>query len=429
MKRTILLICSLLLLSVPALAGGPPAMLSGNASTLENHAASYFQAASANLGIYTLITPSADMQTLLAASLGTGVGTALTQTPDATGGILTHAGLGSTTQGYDANTMISDGSMSDGHVGYYDIATGKWKDAGVKTPIDAGTATGDILKKTATGVGKADTTGSGTTVVLSTSPTLVTPLSTLSVVDGSANSTNLTAAQVSGTMIINTGQGVNDVALNLPAAAAGYNFIGFVGEAQAAKYWRFARNGSDTMCLDGTCGKTYVTIAAPTQGATVGCVAVQMASTGIKTGAALAIGSTTTAVANGAFTFDAAGAGYAKAADAAGTAPGNDTIPQNKYGAVAFDIGADGTIDAIEASANATGYDSAALAIAGIAAAGAGHARMGTVTAISTDAGGFVFGTTALNAGGTTVAYTSAAAYTKPHVWNCMKSVGTWVTD
>jgi hypothetical protein len=124
----------------------------------------------------------------------------------------------------------------------------------------------------------------------------------------------------------------------------------------------------------------------------------------------LGIGSTNTAVANGAFTYSIAGTNYVKAAIAAGTAPGNDVIPVNKYGAVAFDIGADGTIDVIEAAANSTGYNTAALAIAGIAAAGAGHVRMGTVTAISTS-GSFTFGTTALNAANTTVVYTPVSLH------------------
>jgi hypothetical protein len=120
---------------------------------------------------------------------------------------------------------------------------------------------------------------------------------------------------------------------------------------------------------------------------------------------ALAIGSTKTAVANVAFDFTIAGVRYSKAAVAAGTAPGNDVVPQALFGAVAFDIGADGTIDAIEAADNATGYASAVLAIAGIPAAAAGHARMGNVTATKSD-GAFTFGTTLLDAANTTVVYT-----------------------
>jgi len=122
-----------------------------------------------------------------------------------------------------------------------------------------------------------------------------------------------------------------------------------------------------------------------------------------KTG--LAIGSTKTAVATGALDFTIAGVRYSKGAVAAGTAPGDDVIPEDTYGAVGFDIGVDGTIDAIEAADNATGYASAALAIAGIPAAAAGHARLGTVTAIGTEAA-FTFGTTLLDAADTAVVYT-----------------------
>ena len=119
----------------------------------------------------------------------------------------------------------------------------------------------------------------------------------------------------------------------------------------------------------------------------------------------LAIGSTPANVATGALDFTIAGVRYSKAAVAAGTAPGNDVIPQSTFGAVALDIGVDGTIDAIEAADNATGYASAVLAIAGIPVAASAHARLGTVTATKSD-GAFTFATTALNAANTTVAYT-----------------------
>lgn len=133
----------------------------------------------------------------------------------------------------------------------------------------------------------------------------------------------------------------------------------------------------------------------------------RIAGTNIVSAPGLAIGSTPTAVATDAFSFRVNGVTYAKAAVAAGTAPGNDVIPTGTYGAVALDIGVDGTLDAVEAAANATGYASAALAIAGIPAAAAGHARVGTVTATKSD-GAFTFGTTDLDAANTTVVYTDA---------------------
>ena len=133
----------------------------------------------------------------------------------------------------------------------------------------------------------------------------------------------------------------------------------------------------------------------------------QVTYDGVLTTAALAIGTTLTNVANGLFTYFIAGTSYSKPADAAGTAPGNDVIPMGLYGAVAFDIGADNVIDVIEAAGNAAGYATAALATAGLAAPGAGHVRMGSLTAMKSD-GAFTFGTTALNAANTTVAYTQA---------------------
>ena len=121
----------------------------------------------------------------------------------------------------------------------------------------------------------------------------------------------------------------------------------------------------------------------------------------------LAIGTDTTAVSNVAFTYTINGIQYAKAAVAAGVEPGNDVVPQNLYGAVALDVDSAGTVTIAEAAANATGYASAALAIAGIPAVAADKVRMGTVTAIKTD-GAFTFGTTALNAANSTVVYTDA---------------------
>lgn len=121
----------------------------------------------------------------------------------------------------------------------------------------------------------------------------------------------------------------------------------------------------------------------------------------------LAIGSTPANVANVAFDYQINGVRYTKAAVVAGTAPGNDVVPQNTYGAVALDIDAAGTITVAEAAANATGYASAALAIAGIPAVASGKSRMGTVSVIRTS-GAFTFGTTSLADGDTTEVYTDS---------------------
>jgi hypothetical protein len=122
----------------------------------------------------------------------------------------------------------------------------------------------------------------------------------------------------------------------------------------------------------------------------------------------LAIGSTPANVANVAFDYQIAGARYSKAAVAAGTAPGNDVVPVDTYGAVALDINASGTISIAEAASNSIGYASAALAVADIPAVASGKARMGTVSVIRETAGAFTFGTTSLADGDTTVVYTDS---------------------
>ncbi|OQC20778.1 MAG: hypothetical protein BWX71_02524 [Deltaproteobacteria bacterium ADurb.Bin072] len=81
-----------------------------------------------------------------------------------------------------------------------------------------------------------------------------------------------------------------------------------------------------------------------------------------------------------------------------------DTIPQNKYGAWALEVGTDGTIDEIGATDNATGYASAALAVAGLPAVQADHARLGYATVIKSD-GEFTGGTTEWTAAGVTAVY------------------------
>ena len=120
----------------------------------------------------------------------------------------------------------------------------------------------------------------------------------------------------------------------------------------------------------------------------------------------LAVGSNTDDVSSVAFNFVINGVAYAKAAVTAGTGTGNDLIPEDKYGAVAFDIGANGTIDTIEAGDNATGYDSAVLAIAGLAAAATDHVRIGNVTVMDSE-GNFQFGTDALSGSDVTEVYYS----------------------
>ena len=131
---------------------------------------------------------------------------------------------------------------------------------------------------------------------------------------------------------------------------------------------------------------------------------IRRASDGLLDDPNLAIGSTPANVATGAFDYSIAGVTYSKGAVAAGTAPGNDVVPLGLYGAVALDIDAAGTIAAVEAPANATGYATAVAAAAALPVAAYNKVRIGFVTATKSDTA-FTFGTTALNAANTTVAY------------------------
>ena len=132
-----------------------------------------------------------------------------------------------------------------------------------------------------------------------------------------------------------------------------------------------------------------------------------LAPTGIIGGAGLAIGSTKPNVSSVAFHYAINGGVYYKAAVAAGTKPGTDVIVATKYGAVAFDIGTDGNIDAIPATDQvAEEFTTAALAAAALPAVQTGHVRIGYVTASKSD-GVFTFGTTNLDTASVTEAYTS----------------------
>ncbi len=141
--------------------------------------------------------------------------------------------------------------------------------------------------------------------------------------------------------------------------------------------------------------------------ADVAALAVAALGDGMLITGGLAIGSNKDDVATGLCAFQIAGMSYANAAITTGTGPGNDVIPQGTYGAVALDIGINGTEDAIEAADNATGYASAALAVAGLPAVAAGHTRMGWVTATKSD-GAFTFGTTEFDAANVTAVFTDA---------------------
>lgn len=138
---------------------------------------------------------------------------------------------------------------------------------------------------------------------------------------------------------------------------------------------------------------------------------IRRASDGVTVDPNLAIGSTPANVATGAFSYSIDGTIYNKTAVAAGTAPGNDVVPLGLYGAVALDIDAAGTITAIEAPLNATGYATASDASNALPTVLTTRVRIGYVTASKSD-GAFTFGTTSLAAANTTVAYTDSAVNT-----------------
>lgn len=123
----------------------------------------------------------------------------------------------------------------------------------------------------------------------------------------------------------------------------------------------------------------------------------------------LAIGSTKPNVAHAEFTHWHSQVEKTEGALAAGMALAGDTVPQNLYGAFRFQIGVDETLDLVPAADNVSGYASAALALAGLPAIEAGHVNVGTVSVFHNDAGGFIPGTTDLDAAGTAVIYTDGA--------------------
>ena len=130
------------------------------------------------------------------------------------------------------------------------------------------------------------------------------------------------------------------------------------------------------------------------------------APNGVLASAGLGVGTTPAEVASIAFPFYIGAISYEKAAIPAGTSPGTDVVPTGLYGAVAFDIDATGAITVAVAPNNSAGYLTAAAAIAALPACEGTKARMGTLSAMNA-AAAFTFGTTALNAANTTVAFNS----------------------
>ncbi len=122
--------------------------------------------------------------------------------------------------------------------------------------------------------------------------------------------------------------------------------------------------------------------------------------TGLISAPGLVIGSTDDQVANVAFTYHILGVAYAKAAVAAGTAPGAQTVPADTWALYLLSISTAGAITLTPAAANATtGYATEALAIAAMPATPAGEAVMGYVTTLTASGLAWVAATDAFEGG------------------------------
>lgn len=116
--------------------------------------------------------------------------------------------------------------------------------------------------------------------------------------------------------------------------------------------------------------------------------------------------SDTTAVDIGAFDFIVNGVMYSEAANTDVALGDTDTTDNGEVAGYAFDIGADGTVDAIAAADNAGGdYADAAAALAALPAVTSDHVRICTLT-VAADTGTFVAGTDDPDDANTTATFT-----------------------
>lgn len=110
---------------------------------------------------------------------------------------------------------------------------------------------------------------------------------------------------------------------------------------------------------------------------------------------------------------------YFNTASTVGIPLSGAAVPQNRYGIWALDINASGTVNIVEGTRNNVGYDSEAatttygvdgfLDVFGQEVMNT-KARMGWVTVVSTQPGGFIPGVTPLNASGVTAVFNSRTA-------------------
>jgi len=175
------------------------------------------QPADDDLTTYASITPSANVQTFLGsadyATARTNLGLA----------------IGTNVQAYDANlAALAIANLptpaSNSLVGH--TSAGAFANY---TAVDLGLTTDYMWLGTASKAAEVATTGTGS--VVRSAGAAITPAE----VDGHVTSTDLTAAQVSNTVIHNIGQ-AGEVIDILPTAAAGYSFLVNIGEADGAHF-------------------------------------------------------------------------------------------------------------------------------------------------------------------------------------------------
>ncbi len=174
---------------------------------------------------------------------------------------------GNLTCGYAIGTDVPgiSGTPTDEQIVCWEQDGSAWKQkaCGAKT-TDNSTASHLLCKDSA---GEVENCG-GVTISGTTSPVInINPAE----VDGHTTSTDLTAAQVSNTVIHNYDQAASDVFLIAPAAAAGYSALFTVVTAQD-NHWCFEAAASDKIYLIAAAG----TVAAGDEGAAVCMMAAQL---------------------------------------------------------------------------------------------------------------------------------------------------------
>lgn len=190
---------------------------------------------------YILTTNAADTSAWLASSAN--MISLLGSTDYATARTNLGLAIGTNVQAYDANTAKGPGTSTANHLAKFANTDGVTLADGGAVSTDNSTASHFLYKDGDGHIENATVTGTGTTMVLSTGPSITLPQ-----VEIHGVSDPLTAAQVSGSIITNYGADGADTT-TLPAAAAGYNFIAI----NATKYdgdWLIHTGGSNDVYID-----------------------------------------------------------------------------------------------------------------------------------------------------------------------------------